>query len=252
MIALTRDVSSRIADCELTHLARQPIDFDIAVDQHRNYEYALEKLGYRVRRLPPLPQHADSVFVEDTAIVLRELAIMTRPGAESRRGEVQSVADVLREYRNVFQIDAPGTIDGGDVLVSGATIYVGESTRTNQDAVTQLSALVTPCNYQVRRVRVSGCLHLKSAVTRVGDDTFLLNPRWVDASLFEGLRTIEVHPDEPAAANAVLTPAGVIYAGGFPQTRLRLEQAGINVFEVGMSELQKAEGAVTCCSILLD
>lgn len=252
MIALTRDVSPRIVDCQLTYLAREPIDLDLAVDQHREYEKTLERLGCTVRRLAPLPTYPDSVFVEDTALVLPELAIMTRPGAESRRGEVDSVENVLHEYRQVAHINAPGTIDGGDVLVIDSTIYVGESTRTNGDAVTQLSSLVARYGYEVERVAVGGCLHLKSAATRVASDVVLVNPHWVDASVFRNMRVIEVHDDEEAAANAVLTPAGIIYGSGFPNTCRRLEDAGLNVFEVDMSELKKAEGAVSCCSILLD
>lgn len=251
MIALTREISPYIINCELTHLAREPIDFDRAVDQHTRYERLLTSLGCTVQRLPPLPDHADSVFVEDTAIVLPELAIITRPGAESRRDEVFSVADALQAYRPVALIDAPGTMDGGDVLVIDSMIYVGESTRTNHDGIDQLAALAAPHGYRVRSVRVTGCLHLKSAVTRVADDLVLLNPDWVDKSIFTAMRAIEVHPAEPFAANALCLGEGIVHATGFDETSRRLQQTGIDVHQVEMSELQKAEGAVTCCSILV-
>jgi dimethylargininase len=221
------------------------------VEQHEAYEHTLSSLGLTIRRLPSLPDHPDSVFVEDTAVVLPELAVMTRPGAESRRGETASVADVLREYRRVVEIDPPGTIDGGDVLVIARTIYVGDSTRTNRDAMTRLASLVAPHGYKVLSVPVTGCLHLKSAATLVNEDAVLVNPEWIEASIFGDLKVIEVHPEEPFAANAVLTASGVIHAAGFDRTSERLERAGIRVLTVDVSELQKAEGAVTCCSILV-
>ena len=251
LIALTRDVSPAIARCELTHLEREPIDWARAVEQHNGYERMLEQLGCIVQRLPSLPDNPDAVFVEDTAVALQELAIITRPGAESRRSEIASVADALRNHREVASIEPPGTLDGGDVLVVGSTIFVGESTRTNAEGIRQLGALAAPHGYLVRGIQVSGCLHLKSAATRVGEDTVLLNPRWVEATLFGGFETIEIDDSEPAAANAVSIGRELIYPTGFDRTAERLERLGFTIHSVEMHELQKAEGAVTCCSILL-
>ncbi len=249
-IALTREVSPAIVNCELTHLEREPIDLSAAIEQHGRYEEALVALGCTLHRLPPLPDLPDSVFVEDTAIVLPELAIMTRPGAASRRPEVISVAEALGAYRSLAFIESPGTVDGGDVLVIGHTIYVGDSTRTNEEGVRQLARLTATLGYTVRSVSISGCLHLKSAVTRVGEKMVLLNPGWVDVGSFEGLEIIEVHPREPFGANAVLIGESILYAAGFDETQRRLETAGVAVRTVETTELQKAEGAVTCCSIL--
>ena len=251
LIALTRDVSPAIARCELTHLEREPIDWARAVEQHNGYERMLEQLGCIVQRLPPLPDNPDAVFVEDTAVALQELAIITRPGAESRRSEIASVADALRNHREVASIESPGTLDGGDVLVVGSTIFVGQSTRTNAEGIRQLGVLAAPHGYLVRGIQVSGCLHLKSAATRVGEDTVLLNPRWVEATLFGGFETIEIDDSEPAAANAVSIGRELIYPTGFDRTAERLERHGFTIHSVEMHELQKAEGAVTCCSILL-
>ncbi len=251
LVALTRELSSQIVNCELTHLAREPIDLERAVHQHADYERTLTAIGCTVERLPSLPGNADSVFVEDTAIVLAELAIIARPGAASRRNEVASVRDALRAYRPVAFIEDPGTLDGGDVLVIDSTIYVGHSTRTNREGIRQLGFLASRHGYKVRTVTVTGCLHLKSAVTRVASDTVLLNPQWVDATLFADLFAISVHPDEPFAANALWTGTCVVHATGFNETCCRLGVAGIDVHKVEMSELQKAEGAVTCCSILV-
>lgn len=250
-IALTRSVPPSIVNCELTHLKREPIDFERAAEQHQLYEKALIRAGCTIQRLLSLPDLADSVFVEDTAVVLPELAIIARPGAASRRGEVTSVADALRPHHPLAAIESPGTLDGGDVLPMGSTIYVGESTRTNAEGIRQLAELTSPYGYHVRPANVSGCLHLKSAVTRVGDDVILLNSAWVDSSLFRDLHQIGVHPGEPFAANALWIGDVVIYSASYDQTRQRLEQHGINVHRVETDELEKAEGAVTCCSILI-
>ena len=250
-IALTRSVSPSIVDCELTHLTRKPINFARAAEQHALYEKSLVALGCSVQRLPSLPDSPDSVFVEDTAVVLPELAIITRPGAASRRSEVASVADALRPHRPVAFIESPGTMDGGDVLHIGSTIYVGKSTRTNADGIRKLAELASPFGYYVQTVTVSSCLHLKSAVTRVAENVVLVNPAWVDPLRFRALDRIEVHPREPFAANALLLGENVLYSASYDETCRRLEQNGINVHVVETDELEKAEGAVTCCSILI-
>ena len=252
VIALTRDVSRSITDCELTHLKREPIDLSRAVAQHWRYEEVLVELGCMVQRLPPLPDLPDAVFVEDTAVVLPEVAIITRPGAPSRRPEVTSVATALGQHRELAFIEDAGTLDGGDVLVIGSTIYVGSSSRTNAEGVDQLSRIARPSGYAVRTVTVSGCLHLKSAVTRVGEDVVLLNPEWVNPATFKHLQRIDVDPEEPFAANALLVGQSVVYPAGFDKTRRRIEGSGIDVRTVDTSELQKAEGGVTCCAILVD
>lgn len=250
-IALTRSVPPSIVHCELTHLKREPIDFARAAAQHNLYVRQLLALGCVVQRLPDLPELPDSVFVEDTALVLPEIAIIARPGAASRRREVASVADALRPHRPLKFIRPPATLDGGDVLVIGYTIYVGDSTRTNAEGIRQLADIASAYNYDVRPVKVSRCLHLKSAVTQVSEDVILLNSAWVDASAFEDMHPIEVHPSEPFAANALWIGENVIYPANYAETRLRLEEKGINVHSVEADELQKAEGGVTCCSILV-
>jgi dimethylargininase len=250
-IALTRSVPPSIVNCELTHLNREPINFARAAEQHGLYESALVALGCTIQRLPSLSDQPDSVFVEDTALVLPEIAIIARPGAASRRLEVNSVADALRSHRSLTFIESPGTLDGGDVLAIGSTIYVGESTRTNTEGIRQLADLVSALGYATRPVKVSACLHLKSAVTRVAEDVILLNSAWVDSSSFKGMHQIEVHPSEPFAANALWIGEHVIYSGTYHGTRRRLEENGINVQLVEADELEKAEGGVTCCSILI-
>ncbi len=195
------------------------------------------------------------MFVEDVAIVLDECAVITRPGAESRRPETDSIASKLSEYRKLVFIEAPGTLDGGDVLRVGKTLYVGLSGRSNMAAIDQLRALIAPYGYAVKAAEVSGCLHLKSAVSQVAENTLLVNPRWVNvanfgAADFGPFEWLEIDPAEEYAANTLLIGKSIIYPTSFPRTRQRLEQHGIRVVAVDVSELQKAEGAVTCCSLV--
>jgi dimethylargininase len=255
LIAITRDVSRRLEACELSYVERAPIDVERAERQHRAYQAALASLGCRIVCLPPEHELPDAVFVEDVALVFDEIAIRTRPGAPSRRAEAESVANALASYRTVRSIEAPGTIDGGDVLRIGRTIYVGRSARSNAAAMEQLQAMVGPSTlgprgYTVQPVPIQGCLHLKSAVTEVADGIVLINPDWVDRSAFAHLRQIEIDPNEPHAANGLRVGDGLIYPMSFPLTTQRLADAGIFVTPVDVSELQKAEGAVTCCSIV--
>jgi dimethylargininase len=251
LVALTREVPPSIARCELTHLAREPIDHGRAAAQHRAYEEALAELGCVVQRLPAEPEMPDSVFVEDAAVVVDEIAVLARPGAESRRGETASVAAALAEHRPVVRISAPGTLDGGDVLRIGQDLWVGLSGRSSPEGVRQLAALLAPFGYQVRGVPVSGCLHLKTAVTHLAARTVLANPHWVAVSaLADDLEVVEVHPDEPMGATALPIGDTVLYPTAFPRTRERIEARGLRVRALDASELARAEGALTCCSII--
>lgn len=255
LTAITRDVSRSLGTCELSYLERTPIDVDLAQRQHQAYRHALNALGCRVIALPAEHELPDAVFVEDVALVFDEIAIRTCPGAKSRRAEVQSVANALESHRTVRSIETPGTLDGGDVLRIGRTIYVGQSLRTNAAGIEQLQALVGPASlgdnaYTVQPVPIRDCLHLKSAVTEVADGVVLINPDWVDRAAFAGFRQIEIDPGEPHAANGLRVGRGVIYPLNFPLTEQSLAHAGIAVVPVDVSELQKAEGAVTCCSIV--
>lgn len=251
-IALTRQVSDSIGRCELTHLARTPIDVSRALAQHRLYEEALSDLGCEVRRLQELPDLPDAVFVEDAAIVLDEVAIITRPGASSRRAETSSVAKALSPLRPLRSIDAPGTLDGGDVLRLGRRIWVGITRRTSAEGIENLRRHVAPFGYEVTGVAVRGCLHLKSAATAIGSEALLVNPAWVDPAVFDGLEIVEIDPSEPFAANALLVGEAVIYPEAYPSTERRLRARRIDLRTVDASELAKAEGGVTCCSLIVE
>ncbi len=251
--AICRAVSPAIAGCELSFIGREPIDVDLAVRQHAGYVAALRALGVAVTELPAEPALPDSVFVEDTALVFDELAVLTRPGADSRRAEVDAIAPAVQAVRaQVARIDAPGTLDGGDVLRIGRRVYVGLSRRSSPEAIAQLGEILAPYAYRVLAVPMRDCLHLKSAVTALSDDTVLLNPDWLDTAAFEDYLQIEVAPDEPHAANVLRIGGHILMPSAFPATRAILEDAGFAVTAVDVSELQKAEGAVTCCSLLFE
>ena len=251
VIALTRDVSPAVAHCELTHLERTPIDPGIARVQHARYERCLASAGCVVQRLDADPDMPDSVFIEDIAVIFDEIAVITRPGAPSRRAETPVVAGAVGRHRPVRRIEPPATLDGGDVLSVGRTVFVGCSGRTNGAGIGQLRCALRPLGYDVREVKVRGCLHLKSAVTAASEALLVVNRGWLPNADLSGFECIEVHPDEPYGANVLRLADRVIHAAAFPRTRERLEQRGIRVESVDLSELAKAEGAVTCCSILI-
>lgn len=251
LIAITRPVSPSLAQCELTHLAREPIDVTRATVQHAAYERLLGDLGATIVRVAAAPEFPDAVFVEDTAIVLDEVAVLTRPGVPSRHGEVAAVAQVLAGYRPVCSLTAPATLDGGDVLRLGRILYVGRSSRTNREGTEQLRRLVAPFDYRVVAVEFSGCLHLKSAVTDVADGLLLHNPAWVSAAAFPGCEAMSVDEREPYGANALRIGNALIYPSQLPTTLGRLRDRGLRVEATDCRELAKAEGAVTCCSLLV-
>jgi dimethylargininase len=258
LIALTRAVPRSIDRCELTHLARTPIDYDRAVAPHAAYEDALRRLGCEVQRLPAADDMPDSVFVEDTAVVFDEIAVIARPGAASRRGEVESVKHALEPHRRLAFIQPPGTLDGGDVLVTPRKVFVGISGRTNADGARQLATHIIPYGFVTIPITVTECLHLKSAVSLAqwrpptGKRSMLvINRRWVDRDHFEEFDLVEVDLNEPMAANVLRVGDRVLCAEEHPRTRQRLEAHGIVTTVVPASELAKAEGAVTCTSLLI-
>jgi dimethylargininase len=250
-IAITRAISPAISRCELTHLARQPIDLERAERQHHAYEERLREAGCSVVRLPADGSMPDSVFIEDAAVVFDELAVIARPGAESRRAEIPAVADTLRVYCPLGYIEDPGRLDGGDVLTVGRQVFVGESRRTNRAAIDQLTALVGGLGYAVTAVPIDAALHLKSAVTALSDTTLLINLAWVARDCFRAFDLVEVDPTEPFAANALRIGDQVIYAAAYARTLVRLTERGVRVLTVDADELAKAEGGLTCCSLIV-
>jgi len=250
-IALVRAVSPRLAECELMQLERVPIDASRAIRQHRSYVHTLGELGARVEWLPELTEHPDGVFVEDTAVVLPGLAVITRPGALSRQAEVESTAQALARYRRLRRIEPPGSLDGGDVLAIGRTLYVGLSARTNRAGVEQLERAVAPEGYAVRPLPLTGCLHLKSAVASVSGGRILINPHWVDAGAFAAFDSITVDDAEPAAANVLTVGGTTLVSSRYPRTAQRLRSAGVEIRVLEVDELHKAEAGLTCMSLIV-
>ncbi len=252
LTAITRAVSPGIVNCELTHVVRQSIELAKAEEQHRAYQALLEKCGARVISLTAEPALPDSMFVEDPAIVLDELAIIFPLGTETRRPEAASIAQALAKFRKLARVELPGQVEGGDVLRIGRRLFAGLSKRTNAEGIRQLASIVGPYGYQVASVAVTDCLHLKSAVTYVGRNTLLANRAWFDTKPFAGFAWIDVAAEEPHAANALAIGGTVIFPASFPRTRARLEALGFHVTLLDISELQKAESGLTCSSLLFD
>ncbi len=252
LTAITRAVSPAIVKCELSFIDRKTIDLAAAQEQHHAYEKLLGKLGARVISLPAEPDLPDSMFVEDPAIVLDELAVILPLGTETRRREAPSLAEALSKFRKLEYVSLPGTLEGGDVLRIGGKLFVGLTRRSNAEGIRQLAAILAPHNYEVITVPVNGCLHLKSAVTHLGRNTLLANRAWFDAAPFAGHEWIGVDPAEPHAANALALAGTVIFPASFPRTRARIEARGFHVTPLDISELQKAESGLTCSSLLFE
>jgi dimethylargininase len=251
-IAITRKISPRFNECEITHIDRTPINVEIAEAQHAQYVKALQELNCEVIELHAEKDLPDSVFVEDTAFILPEVAVITRPGADSRKPETETIIQALSPHKKLVHITAPATVDGGDVLVLGKNIYIGLSTRSNTNAIEQLNHSLKDYGYQVFGAELTDCLHLKSAVTKVNDKTLLINPNWIDSSIFKDFDIIEIDASEPYAANCLPVNGHIIYPTSFPKTQALLEAKGFKVKNVEVDELAKAEGAVTCCSLIIE
>ncbi len=252
LTALTRAVSRSLASCELTWLERREIDIERAIEQHREYEAALAAMGVRVISLPEQPEMPDAVFVEDPLVVVDEVAIVTRMGSLSRRAESESLAEAIWAYRPVRRMRDPATLEGGDVMRIGRDVFVGLSSRTNEAGVRQLSNQLEPFGYKVRPVEVRGCLHLKSACCSLGDGKILGNMAWLDAGPLRDYEIVEVAVDEPGAANILRIGDQVLMPASFPHTREIVAREGLEVRTVDISEMMKAEAAITCSSVIFE
>jgi dimethylargininase len=250
LMAITRAVSPSINKCELSFQTRQPIDVSKAIAQHKAYEDCLAELGAKMISLPAESELPDSVFVEDTAVALDEIAIIANPGAPGRQAETESVAAALMPYRPLKFITNPATLDGGDVLRIGRTIFIGLSQRTNRAGVEQMRELLGGYGYEVEAIELKGCLHLKSACSYIGRNTVLLHRSWIEPERLSGYELLDVAEGEPDAANALLLNDVVMMPASCPRTLAKLEAQNFHVHAIDVSELQKAEAGVTCCSLI--
>jgi dimethylargininase len=250
--ALTHKVSSRIAECEVTFVGRSPIDLPLAVRQHDHYCDVLKGLGVNVEKLSENESYPDSCFVEDTAIVVDELAIICSMGVPSRRGETKLIERKLSQYREIAHVSLPATIEGGDVLRIGKKIFIGQSRRTNLEGIDELAKILEPYGYRVVHVRTKGSLHLKSACTAIDEETLFVNPEWVELGAFRGFNLAYTPADEPWSANILRVGTTVCVQAGFPRAVELIERVAERVEIIDISELRKAEAGLTCSSIVFE
>jgi dimethylargininase len=252
LTAITRKVSFALANCELSFIERKPIDMEKARAQHHAYEELLANLGARVISLPEEPDLPDSMFVEDPAVVLDEVGVICSPGTESRRKESPTIASALEKFRKLAYVKLPGTLEGGDVLRIARKVFVGITARSNPEGIRQLAVILEHYGYDLTAVQVTGCLHLKSAVTHLGRNILLGNRAWFDWKRLQGFEWVDVDPAEPHAGNALAIADTVIFPASFPKTREKIEARGFKVHPLDISELQKAESGLTCSSLLFE
>jgi dimethylargininase len=251
MIAITHVPSPNMDRCQLTHVERAAIDYGRACEQHAAYCETLRVCGATVVTLEVNRDCPDCCFIEDTAVVLDEVAILTPMGTESRRGEPAGIEPELRKYRDVVRVRLPATLEGGDVLHAGRTLFVGTTARTNRAGIDALATVATRYGYRVVPVTVRDCLHLQTAVTALDDRTLLVNPSWLDLRDFAGFDIMRVPREEPWAANVARVGASIIAAAAYPRTADIIRDRGYDVRLVDLSEFAKAEGGVTCLSLLI-
>jgi dimethylargininase len=252
LTALMRAASPALARCRLEYRQREPIAVEAAFRQQRDYAEALRAVGVRVVELPALPEYPDAAFVEDDAVPLDELAVLARMGAAERQPEVAPLAEVLADYLPLHQVDPPGTLEGGDVLRIGRRLLVGISSRTNAQGAAQLGAIAGKFGYSITAVPVTGCLHLKTAVTHIGGRTLLVNRNWVDVRALSGFELLAVPEEEPWAANTLTVSGWVLVAASAPRTRAMLAARGLPTVAVDIGEFEKAEAGLTCLSLLFE
>jgi len=250
LTAITRAVSQRISECELTYIGRTPIDVERAIRQHQDYQDLLRRLGAQLVEIPADDTCADCCFLEDTAIVLDELAVIARPSSEVRRLEVGGVKAFVQKHRPTVEVEAPATLEGGDVLRIKRNLFVGLTTRTNVLGVETLRRHAVPLGYSVHEVKVPGALHLKSVCTALDHGTILADSSRLDLSPFANFKIVAVPSDEWMAANILLVNSTVCMPEGFPKTRSMLEKRGLKVATTDISEFLKAEAGLTCMSLL--
>lgn len=250
IIAITRKPSPLLESGERTHIGRDAIDCARAQAQHDDYRAALSELGASVLRLDDADGFPDGVFVEDTALVLDEAALLMRPGAESRRDEVAGIGEALSKYRELVRIESPAAIDGGDIVVTGKRIFIGRSARTNSEGIASLGDLTKRFGYSVHGVRMQGCLHLKSGCTALPDGRILINRAWIEGADLPACDFVEVPREEPWGGDVAFVGDTVVAAAAYPRTIEILAREGYRVRPVDVSEFAKAEGGVTCMSLI--
>jgi dimethylargininase len=251
LLALTHVPSPRMQACQRTFVPESEIDYPLAARQHERCRQTLRECGAEVIALDCNIDLPDCTFIEDTAIVLDEVAIIASMGPASRRTEPEAIEAELRRYRRIIRIDPPATLEGGDVLRIGKKLLVGLSARTNQGGIDAIRKATAPFGYETIAIPVHDCLHLKTACTALPDQSILVNPNWVDPDALRPFAFEPIPKDEPFGGNVALVGSTVLIAESHPQTAALIRSRGFEVRTIDISEFQKAEGGVTCLGILL-
>ena len=247
--AVTRKPCKNFARGLTTAVGSEPADYGLMVKQHAAYLEALTTAGLEVIVLDPLPDFPDAHFVEDTAVVTPDVAVITNPGAAARRGEAESIAPILAKFRKIERIQPPGTVDGGDVLQVGNHFFIGLSERTNKQGAEQLGRILQSHGNTWTVVAVGAGLHFKSSVNYVGRNTLLITTAFAHNKRLQGYDKIVTERDEEYAANTLLVNEHLLMPAGFPHTRRQLEPLGFKIIELEISEVRKMDGGLTCMSI---
>jgi len=223
--------------------------YELMIKQHEDYIKTLRSLGLQLIVLEPLPDYPDAYFVEDTAVVTPDVAIITNPGNKDRQGEEDTIERALAAYRKTVRIHAPGTVDGGDVLMVDSHFFIGISERTNREGAAQLGCILEEYGYNWSTIYVEAGLHLKSSVNYIGKNTLLITGKFAHHNEFKGYDTIIVNKTEEYAANTLLINNSLITPKGFPNTIKKLESTGFDIIELDVSEVRKMDGGLTCMSL---
>ncbi len=247
--AIARKPGPNFARGLTTAVSEKPPDYEILANQHAEYIAALESIGLEVLLLEALPDHPDAYFVEDTAVVAADVAVITNPGADARKGEEETIAAVLVKYRKIEKIRPPGTMDGGDVLQVGKHFFIGVSERTNHEGAGQLSHILKGYGYTYTTIAVGEGLHFKSSVNYVGKNTLLVSEDFAGNDHLKGYDTIVVEKAESYAANTLFVNDHLLIPRGYRDTRKNLEALGFKIIELDTSEVRKMDGGLTCMSI---
>jgi dimethylargininase len=251
-IAITHVPPAALEQGERSFVGRDPIDMAKSRAQHTAYCELLKTVNCELLTVNCSPSYPDAVFVEDTAIVFDEIAIISRPGAESRRGEVAGIAEVLKAHRPIEAIVSPGTLDGGDIVTTGRVVLVGKSARTNDAGAEQMRQKLKAYGYVVKQVGLHDCLHLKSACCALPDGRLLVNPNWVELKDLRGFDIVEIDASEPFAADVLVIGRTVISAAAHPNTAALIAALGFDSKTIDLGEFAKAEGGVTCLSLVFE
>ncbi|MBI5359443.1 MAG: hypothetical protein HZA48_02550 [Planctomycetes bacterium] len=248
--AIVRGVAGTYDKCVKPGARKQEIDVELAIEQHNAYCAILENMGLELMKIPADGRFPDCCFAEDPGIIFGQKAVISRMKTASRAGETTSIKKALSIHKKIFEIRAPGTIDGGDVLKAGNRVYIGLSKRTNLSAIRQVESFISKDGYEIIPVKIRNTLHLKTVCTHIGNNCMVIAPGHFDDGIFADYDIIRVPKNESYSANCLAINGKVIIPRGFPKTKALIENKGFKTIQAGMSEFEKGGGSLTCLSIV--